>query len=62
MNTEQAQAYYKAEQAAREYCTAAGHRAHLIGHSRTSGRYIETQDSAGFWRTFWQQLKQEPQP
>ena len=50
----------EAEQAARDYCTAAGHRTHLVGHSRERGAYIETQDHAGQWRAFWQELKQEP--
>lgn len=47
-----------ADRAARDYCAAAGHRAHLVGHSREHGAYIETQDAAGQWRPFWQELKE----
>jgi hypothetical protein len=56
----QTRARIEAEQAARDFCTDTGHRAHLIGHSRARGAYIETQDAAGQWRPFWQELKQEP--
>ena len=56
--SQQGRARIEAEQAARDYCAAAGHRAHLIGHSRNHGQYIETQDPAGQWRPFWQELKQ----
>lgn len=48
------------EHAARDYCAITGHRTHLLGHSRNHGAYIETQDPAGQWRTFWQELRQDP--
>lgn len=50
----------QAEQAARQHIDQGHARAYLVGHRRGNGAYIETQDSAGNWREFWQELKQEP--
>jgi len=50
----------QAEQTARQHIDQGHARAYLVGHRRHLGAYIETQDSAGNWCEFWQELKQEP--